>query len=227
MFVTKSKREIDDDGKSSYRLFVYKGDGTTLITSEYDPTSFHNLGWASDGSSTITKIKDHYLTPSGEHFNGFGERYDYLDQRGQDVNNRHHSYRSNRCERLSPKYLTGASKGCGETLSPSECTTRTMPQLTLRFAPACGLSLSPCPKVSCRTYADQWREHRRRLGRCMFMHALRPVLDRSTAGMVADDEERDGRLYARYNDRVLRLETRIRPASAWQENRYLLARWTT
>src|SRR5262245_18034920 len=73
--------------KTPYRLAVYKGDGTTLITRQYDPAGFRNLGWASDGSSTITRIEDHYLSPAGERFGGFGERYDYLDQRGHDVNN--------------------------------------------------------------------------------------------------------------------------------------------
>jgi hypothetical protein len=73
--------------KAPYRLAVYKGDGTTLITRGYDPTLFRNLGWASDGSSTISRIEDHYLSPSSERFGGFGERYDYLDQRGRDVHN--------------------------------------------------------------------------------------------------------------------------------------------
>ncbi|NEE02489.1 TIM-barrel domain-containing protein [Phytoactinopolyspora halotolerans] len=71
--------------KSPYRLSVYDGDGTTLITRQYDPATFRNIGWASDGSTTITKIEDHYLTPAGERFEGFGERYDRLDQRGHDV----------------------------------------------------------------------------------------------------------------------------------------------
>jgi len=73
--------------KNPYRLSVYEGDGTTLITQQYDPNTFRNIGWASDGSSTVTKIEDHYLTPAGERLEGFGERYDYLDQRGQDVHN--------------------------------------------------------------------------------------------------------------------------------------------
>lgn len=73
--------------KTPYRLSVYEGDGTTLITQQYDPTSFRNIGWLSDGSSTVTKIEDHLLTPTGERFEGFGERYDTLDQRGEDVNN--------------------------------------------------------------------------------------------------------------------------------------------
>ena len=73
--------------KTPYRLAVYQGDGTTLITRQYDSSAFRNLGWASDGSSTVTRIEDHYLTPAGERFAGFGERYDYLDQRGKDVNN--------------------------------------------------------------------------------------------------------------------------------------------
>lgn len=73
--------------KSPYRLSVYKGDGTTLITRQYDPAQFRNIGWASDGGSTVTKIEDHYLTPAGERFEGFGERYDRLDHRGTDVHN--------------------------------------------------------------------------------------------------------------------------------------------
>ncbi|SDM38820.1 hypothetical protein [Nonomuraea jiangxiensis] len=73
--------------KSPYRLSVYKGDGTTLITRQYDPATFRNIGWASDGATTITKIEDHFLSPPGERFEGFGERYDRLDQRGTDVHN--------------------------------------------------------------------------------------------------------------------------------------------
>ncbi len=73
--------------KTPYRLAVYKGDGTTLITRQYDPGTFRNLGWASDGSTTITRIEDHYLSPTSERFSGFGERYDELDQRGNDVHN--------------------------------------------------------------------------------------------------------------------------------------------
>ena len=72
--------------KSPYRLAVYQGDGTTLIARQYDPAVFRNFGWASDGQSIISRIEDHYLTPNGERFYGFGERYDYLDQRGRDVN---------------------------------------------------------------------------------------------------------------------------------------------
>ncbi|NDL59963.1 TIM-barrel domain-containing protein [Phytoactinopolyspora mesophila] len=73
--------------KNPFRLSVYEGDGSTLITRHYDPAAFHNIGWASDGATTVTKIEDHYLTPSGERFEGFGERYDRLDQRGHDVHN--------------------------------------------------------------------------------------------------------------------------------------------
>ncbi len=73
--------------KTPFRLAVYKGNGTTLITREYDPASFRNIGWASDGATTVTKIEDHFLTPSGERFEGYGERYDKLNQRGTDVHN--------------------------------------------------------------------------------------------------------------------------------------------
>ncbi|MHB1472625.1 MAG: TIM-barrel domain-containing protein [Dermatophilaceae bacterium] len=73
--------------KSPYRVSVYKADGVTLISRQYDPATFRNVGWASDGSGSVTKIEDHWQTPVGERFEGFGERYDYLNQRGQDVNN--------------------------------------------------------------------------------------------------------------------------------------------
>ncbi len=39
--------------KNPYRLSVYKGDGTTLISRQYDPSIFRNLGWASDGISMV------------------------------------------------------------------------------------------------------------------------------------------------------------------------------
>jgi alpha-glucosidase (family GH31 glycosyl hydrolase) len=73
--------------KSPYRVAVYKADGTTLIARQYDPATFRNVGWASDGATTVTKIEDHWYTPSGERFEGFGERYDGLNQRGRDVHN--------------------------------------------------------------------------------------------------------------------------------------------
>ncbi|HYU86751.1 MAG TPA: TIM-barrel domain-containing protein, partial [Kribbellaceae bacterium] len=73
--------------KTPYRVSVYQADGTTLIARQYDPATFRNAGWASDGSSTVTKIEDHWQTPAGERFEGLGERYDYLDQRGRDVHN--------------------------------------------------------------------------------------------------------------------------------------------
>lgn len=73
--------------KSPYRVAVYKGDGTTLIARQYDPATFRNIGWASDGSNTVSKIEDHWQTPTGERFEGFGERYDRINQRGTDVHN--------------------------------------------------------------------------------------------------------------------------------------------
>lgn len=73
--------------KSPYRVSVYKGDGVTLISRQYDPAQFRNIGWASDGSSTVTRIEDHWYSPSSERFEGFGERYDRLDHRGRDVHN--------------------------------------------------------------------------------------------------------------------------------------------
>jgi len=73
--------------KTPYRVSVYKADGTTLISRQYDPGTFRNVGWASDGSSTVSKIEDHWLTPAGERFEGLGERYDQTNQRGNDVHN--------------------------------------------------------------------------------------------------------------------------------------------
>lgn len=73
--------------KQPYRLSVYEADGATLITRQYDPALHRTIAWASDGSSVVTRIEDHLLTPEGERFEGFGQRYDQLDQRGQDVHN--------------------------------------------------------------------------------------------------------------------------------------------
>jgi len=73
--------------KSPYRVSVYKGDGTTLIARQYNPSSFRNVGWSSDGSNTVNRIEDHWETPQGQRFEGFGQRYDRLDQRGTDVHN--------------------------------------------------------------------------------------------------------------------------------------------
>ncbi|WP_433019223.1 TIM-barrel domain-containing protein [Kribbella sp. CA-294648] len=73
--------------KTPYRVAVYKGDGTTLIARQYDPATFRNTGWASDGSTTVTKVEDHWHSPAAERFEGFGERYDALNQRGKDVHN--------------------------------------------------------------------------------------------------------------------------------------------
>ncbi|MGP4096316.1 TIM-barrel domain-containing protein [Nonomuraea sp. KM90] len=102
--------------KSPYRLAVYKGDGTTLITRQYDPATFRNIGWASDGATTITKIEDHFLSPPGERFEGFGERYDRLDQRGTDVHNYvYNQYRDQGATRRTylsvPFFLNSAGYG--------------------------------------------------------------------------------------------------------------------
>ncbi|RSN09286.1 glycoside hydrolase family 31 [Nonomuraea sp. WAC 01424] len=102
--------------KSPYRLSVYKGDGTTLITRQYDPATFRNIGWASDGATTITKIEDHFMSPAGERFEGFGERYDRLDQRGTDVHNYvYNQYRDQGATRRTylsvPFFLNSAGYG--------------------------------------------------------------------------------------------------------------------
>ncbi|GAA4079558.1 TIM-barrel domain-containing protein [Nonomuraea soli] len=102
--------------KTPYRLSVYKGDGTTLITRQYDPAVFRNIGWASDGATTITKIEDHLLSPAGERFEGFGERYDRLDQRGTDVHNYvYNQYRDQGATRRTylsvPFFLNSAGYG--------------------------------------------------------------------------------------------------------------------
>lgn len=75
--------------KSPYRVSVYQADGTTLIARQYDPSVFRNTGWASGGSagSSIAKIEDHWYTPTGERWEGLGERYDSTNQRGYDVSN--------------------------------------------------------------------------------------------------------------------------------------------
>ncbi|WP_053175485.1 TIM-barrel domain-containing protein [Nonomuraea sp. SBT364] len=102
--------------KSPYRLSVYEGDGTTLITRQYDPAVFRNIGWAGDGATTVTKIEDHFLSPPGERFEGFGERYDRLDQRGTDVHNYvYNQYRDQGATRRTylsvPFFLNSAGYG--------------------------------------------------------------------------------------------------------------------
>lgn len=67
--------------KSPYRLSVLKADGTTLITRQ----DAAGIRWASDGATAVTRIEDAYASPAGERFEGFGERYDRLDQRGTEV----------------------------------------------------------------------------------------------------------------------------------------------
>jgi alpha-glucosidase (family GH31 glycosyl hydrolase) len=71
--------------KNPYRLAVYRGDGVSLITQQYDPANFHNLGWASDGKTTVTRIEDHFSISAGERFHGFGEEYDYIDHNNHDA----------------------------------------------------------------------------------------------------------------------------------------------
>lgn len=99
--------------KNPYRLSVYKADGTTLITRQYDPTVFRNIGWASDGASTVTKIEDHLLSPTTERFEGFGERYDRLNHRGSDVlnyvYNQYQDQGANKRTYLSVPYFTNSA----------------------------------------------------------------------------------------------------------------------
>lgn len=72
--------------RAPFRMAFYAADGTTLIAEEHDPATFHNLGWASDGKNTVNRIEEHFTTSSAEQFTGFGERYDYTDLHGRDVN---------------------------------------------------------------------------------------------------------------------------------------------
>ena len=71
--------------KNPYRMAIYRADGYTLVVQEYDSGSFRNLGWASDGASTITRIENHLQTSDCERFNGFGERYEALNLYGRDI----------------------------------------------------------------------------------------------------------------------------------------------
>jgi alpha-glucosidase (family GH31 glycosyl hydrolase) len=71
--------------KNPYRLSIFESDGSTLIAREQDPAVYPNMAWASDGKGVITRICDHYVAAESERFYGFGERYDYFDQRGRDV----------------------------------------------------------------------------------------------------------------------------------------------
>lgn len=71
--------------KNPYKLEVYKSDGTTLITKEYDRALSRSLAFLTDGTSTVTKVEENFYTPSAEKFYGFGERYYDLDKRGKNV----------------------------------------------------------------------------------------------------------------------------------------------
>ena len=75
--------------KNPYKLEVYKSDGTTLITEEYDRTNSRSLAWMTDGTTngtySVTKLEENLYTPSTEKFYGFGQRYNDLDKRGDDV----------------------------------------------------------------------------------------------------------------------------------------------
>lgn len=71
--------------KNPYRIEIRKSDGT-LITQQSDPASTANTAWADDGSA-VTRIADHWSTNADERFEGFGERYDRLNQFGHSVVN--------------------------------------------------------------------------------------------------------------------------------------------
>ncbi|MDR0922614.1 MAG: DUF4968 domain-containing protein [Lactobacillales bacterium] len=68
--------------KNPYRMSVYKADGT-LLTSEYNDNQ--RLGWLTDGQTVVNQFQNNFQTPEDEAFYGFGERYDSLNQRGNDV----------------------------------------------------------------------------------------------------------------------------------------------
>ncbi|WP_373231726.1 TIM-barrel domain-containing protein [Cohnella sp.] len=71
--------------KNPYKMSVYKADGTTLIAEEYDSTVNRNMAWLTDGNNLITKVEDHFDTPTTEEFYGFGEHYNDMSKRGQIV----------------------------------------------------------------------------------------------------------------------------------------------
>lgn len=71
--------------KDPYRIEIRKSDGT-LITQQSDPTTMANISWADNGEA-VTRIADHWSTNPDERFEGFGERYDRLNQLGHSVVN--------------------------------------------------------------------------------------------------------------------------------------------
>lgn len=73
--------------KDPFRMSIYKSDGTTLITQQYNPASSRTMSWLTDGVSIIDKVQDHYYTPTNEQFYGFGERYSEFGKRGQEIEN--------------------------------------------------------------------------------------------------------------------------------------------
>lgn len=82
--ITTSKLSIRIE-KNPFKMEIYKADGTTLIARQYDSTINRNMAWLTDGNSIINKVQDHYYSPASEQFYGFGERYDTLGKRGQDI----------------------------------------------------------------------------------------------------------------------------------------------
>ena len=110
-----------------------KADGTTLIAQgTIRPRSERQ--WASDGAGTVTKIRDEWSAPTGQRFEGYGERYDTLDQRGRDVANYvYNQYRdqgpNHRTYLSAPFYTSSAGYGSTSTARGSR------PSMSAPYAP--------------------------------------------------------------------------------------------
>jgi len=82
MATSKLKVQVQ---KNPFRITVFKPDGVTVISQQYDSTVNRSMAWLTNGSTIINKVEDHFYTPSTEEFYGFGERYNNFRKRGYDI----------------------------------------------------------------------------------------------------------------------------------------------
>ncbi len=110
--VTTSKLKLNIQ-KDPYKLSVYDATGA-LITSEYDSSVNRNIAWLTDGVNKIDKVEENFATPADEAFYGFGEHYDQINKRGQNVDTYIYNQYKNQNEKtyLSVPFFIN-SKGYG------------------------------------------------------------------------------------------------------------------
>ncbi|HHV98942.1 MAG TPA: carbohydrate-binding protein [Clostridiaceae bacterium] len=82
MSTSKLKVQVQ---KNPFRITVFKPDGVTVISQQYDSSINRNMAWLTNGNTIISKVEDHFYTPSNEEFYGFGEHYNNFRKRGHDI----------------------------------------------------------------------------------------------------------------------------------------------